>query len=258
MLLAIDIGNSHIVCGIFEQGQLMANWRLASNHTQTSDEYGTMLHSLLFFRDVAPNRITGCIMSSVVPPLTAVFETLVHDFFQLTPIVVTFKSPHGLTLRYDHPDEIGSDRIVNAVAAFNHYQRSLIVVDFGTATTFCTISQSGEYLGGAIAPGLKTAADSLHLKTAKLPKVDLITPPSFIGRNTVSSMQSGLMFGYAGLVDAIVTGIQGEIPEPAFVVATGGLSPAIVKISKTIQEVRPNLTLEGLAILYSRQPPSCG
>ncbi len=258
MLLAIDIGNSHIVCGIFDQNKLIANWRLASSHTQTSDEYGTMLRSLLFFRNLTPEHISGCIMSSVVPPLTAVFESLVQSFFNMTPIVVTSQSPHGLTLRYDNPEEIGSDRLVNALAAFTHYQRSLIVVDFGTATTFCTISQSGEYLGGAIAPGLKSAADSLHIKTAKLPKVDLVTPPSVIGKNTVSSMQSGLMYGYAGLVDAIVNGIQREIPEPALVIATGGLSQSIVKISKTIQEVRPNLTLEGLAILFSRQSQVCG
>lgn len=258
MLLAIDIGNSHIVCGIFDQNRLIANWRLASSHTQTSDEYGTMLRSLLFFRNLTPEHISGCIMSSVVPPLTTVFESLVHAFFNLTPIVVTSKSPHGLTLRYDNPEEIGSDRLVNAIAAFTHYQRSLIVVDFGTATTFCTISRSGEYLGGAIAPGLKSAADSLHIKTAKLPEVDLVTPQSVIGKDTVSSMQSGLMYGYAGLVDAIVGGIQREVPEQAFVVATGGLSQSIVKISKTIQEVRPNLTLEGLAILYSRHAGFCG
>ncbi|MGD9850020.1 MAG: type III pantothenate kinase [Nitrospirales bacterium] len=258
MLLAIDIGNSHIVCGIFEHNRLIADWRLASSHTQTSDEYGTMLRSLLFFRNLTPENISGCIMSSVVPPLTPVFEALVHSFFHMTPIVVTTKSPHGLTLRYDNPEEIGSDRLVNAIAAFTYYQRSLIVVDFGTATTFCTISPKGEYLGGAIAPGLKSAADSLHLKTAKLPKVDLVTPSSVIGKDTVSSMQSGLMFGYAGLVDAIVTGIQREVHEPAFVVATGGLSPSIVKISKTIQEVRPHLTLEGLAILYSRHSEVCG
>ncbi|MCA9462442.1 MAG: type III pantothenate kinase [Nitrospira sp.] len=258
MLLAIDIGNSHIVCGIFDQGQLIANWRLASNHTQTSDEYGTILHSLLFFKNLSPDNVTGCIISSVVPPLTTVFESLVQSFFNCTPFIVTSKSPHGLKLQYDNPEEIGSDRIVNAVAAINQYQQSLIIVDFGTATTFCTISQAGVYLGGVIAPGLKSAADSLHLKTAKLPKVDLITPSSVIGKNTVTSMQSGLMFGYAGLVDAIVTGIQQEISEPAFVIATGGLSQAIVKISKTIQEVRPNLTLEGLAILHSRHLQSCG
>ncbi|MGE0472407.1 MAG: type III pantothenate kinase [Nitrospirales bacterium] len=258
MLLAIDIGNTHIVCGIFDQNRLIANWRLASSHTQTSDEYGTMLRSLLFFQNLTPENISGCIMSSVVPPLTTVFESLVHSFFNMTPIVVSSKSPLGLTLLYDNPEEIGSDRLVNAIAAFTHYQRSLIVVDFGTATTFCTISQTGEYLGGAIAPGLKSAADSLHIKTAKLPKVDLVTPPSVIGKDTVSSMQSGLMYGYAGLVDAIVNGIQQEIPGPAFVVATGGLSQSIVRISKTIQEVRPNLTLEGLAILYSRHLQACG
>ena len=258
MLLAIDIGNSHIVCGVFQEGTLIANWRLASNHTQTPDEYGTMLQSLLFFRNLTPDNISGCIMSSVVPPLTPVFESLVYSFFKLTPIVVTSQSPHGLTLRYNNPEEIGSDRIVNAVAAFNYYQRPLIIVDFGTATTFCAISQTGEYLGGVIAPGLKSAADSLHIKTAKLPKVDLVTPPAIIGKDTVSSMQSGLMFGYAGLVDAIVNGIQSEMQKPAYVVATGGLSQAIVKISKTIQEVNPNLTLEGLAILYTRHSKSCG
>lgn len=258
MLLAIDIGNSHIVCGIFQDGQLLADWRMATNHTQTPDEYGAMLRSFLFFKNLNPQKLSGCIISSVVPPLTTVFETLNHSIFQLTPLIVTPQSPHGLILRNDNPEEIGADRLVNATAAFAHYRTDLILVDLGTATTFCVISRKGEYLGGAIAPGLKSAADSLHQKTAKLPKVDLIIPPSVIGKNTVASMQSGLMYGYAGLVDAMVNRIQNERGEKSLVVATGGLAKAIAPISSTIQDVRPNLTLEGLELLYQRTSKSCG
>jgi type III pantothenate kinase len=258
MLLAIDIGNSQIVCGIFEQNHLIADWRLATSQTQTTDEYGTMIHALLYFRKLDPDHLSGCILSSVVPPLTHIFEHMAKSFFNLTPVIVTAASPLGLQLKYENPEEIGTDRLVNASAAYALYQRSLIIVDFGTATTFCTISERGEYLGGAIAPGLKSAADSLHSKTAKLPKVDLVIPPKVIGRNTVTSMQSGLLYGYAGLVDSLVRCIQKEIADPAFVIATGGLAGAIVPISSTIQEVRKHLTLEGLAMLYQRLSHSCG
>lgn len=258
MLLAIDIGNSQIVCGVFKKNTLIADWRLSTNHTKTPDEYDMTIRSLLKIHKVDLAKVHGCIMTSVVPPLTHAFETLLQSLFGQAPIIVTTSCPHGLTLRYDNPEEIGTDRLVNAAAAFAHYQRGLIIVDFGTATTFCTVTQQGEYLGGAIAPGLKIAAESLHLKTAKLPKVDLAIPASVIGRDTVTSMQSGIMFGYAGLVDAIVKRIQKDIDQTTYVIATGGLASTIIPISQTIQEVRSNLTLEGLVLIYSRMKSSCG
>jgi len=258
MLLAVDIGNSQIVCGVLQQETIIAQWRLSTDHIKTADEYDMALRSLLAIHHVDLTNIHGCIMTSVVPPLTHAFEILLHTLVGQAPLIATASCPHGLSLRYDNPEEIGTDRLVNAAAAFSRYQRGLIIVDFGTATTFCTITQQGEYLGGAIAPGLKGAADSLHLKTAKLPKVDLAIPPSVIGSDTASSMQSGIMFGYAGLVDAIVTRIQQEMDQPAYVLATGGLAAIITPISKTILEVRPHLTLEGLALLYSRMTSACG
>ncbi|MCA9472198.1 MAG: type III pantothenate kinase [Nitrospirales bacterium] len=252
MLLAIDIGNTHIVGGIFENDHLRASWRLATDHTKTSDEYGILSLALLNSHRIAQSNITGCIISSVVPPLTIVFETMVQTYFGQHALVVNSQSPLGLTLRYQHPEEIGTDRLVNAAAAFARFKKGLIIVDFGTATTFCTITASGEYLGGAIAPGLKSAADSFHERTAQLPSVDLILPPSVIGTNTISSMQSGLVFGYAGLVDGLVTRIQTEIAQPMHVIATGGLANIIQDISRTIDEIRPHLTLEGLELLYRR------
>jgi len=258
MFLAIDIGNSQIVCGVYQNNTLIADWRLSTDHTKTADEFDMTLRALLTIHNVDPTKIHGSIMTSVVPPLTHTFETLLTLLVGQRPLIITASCPHGLSLRYDNPEEIGTDRLVNAAAGYSHYQRGLIIVDFGTATTFCTITQQGEYLGGAIAPGLKMAADSLHLKTAKLPKVDLVVPSSVIGRDTATSMQSGIMFGYAGLVDAIVKRIQQDSGEPHYVVATGGLASTIHPISSTIQEVRPNLTLEGLALLYGRMAPSCG
>ena len=258
MLLAIDIGNSQIACGVLRENNLIADWRLATDHTKTPDEYDIILRSLLNIHKIELSSIHGCIISSVVPPLTKSFEVLLHAFIGKSPHIVTSSCPLGLTLRYDNPEEIGTDRLVNAAAAYAHYQQGLIIVDFGTATTFCTITQQGEYLGGAIAPGLKSAADSLHLKTAKLPKVDLAIPDRIIGRDTATSMQSGIMFGYAGLVDAIVKRIQQDIQQSLFVIATGGLASTISPISETIQEVRPHLTVEGLALIYSRMNPPCG
>ena len=258
MLLAIDIGNSQIVCGVFQEKTLISHWRLSTDPSKTPDEYSIILRSLLQFNNVRPEDILGCIVSSVVPPLTHVFDMLAQSLLGRQPLVVTSACPHGLTLRYDNPEEIGTDRLVNAAAAFAFYQRYLIIVDFGTATTFCTITQQGEYLGGAIAPGLKSAADTLHVKTAKLPKVDLAIPKSVIGRDTSTSMQAGIMYGYSGLVDEIVRRIQHEIGQSTLVIATGGLAQTIVPISHTIQEVRPHLTLEGLSLLYERMTSSCG
>ncbi len=258
MLLAIDIGNSQIVCGVFQDTILISHWRLSTDHTKTPDEYSIVLRSLLQFHKILPEDILGCIVTSVVPPLTHIFDMLAQSLFGQQPLIVTSACPHGLILRYSNPEEIGTDRLVNAAAAFARYRRYLIIVDFGTATTFCIVTQQGEYLGGTIAPGLKSAADTLHTKTAKLPKVDLVIPASVVGKDTTSSMQAGIMYGYAGLVDEIVRRIQQEIGESPLVIATGGLAQTIVPISHTIQEVRPNLTLEGLKLLYDRMNHSCG
>ncbi|WNM56993.1 type III pantothenate kinase [Candidatus Nitrospira allomarina] len=258
MLLAIDIGNSQIVCGVFQDSTLISHWRLSTDNSKTPDEYSIIFRSLLQFHKILPEDILGCIVTSVVPPLTHIFDMLAQSLFGQSPLIVTSACPHGLILQYNNPEEIGTDRLVNAAAAFARYKRYLIIVDFGTATTFCIVTQQAEYLGGTIAPGLKSAADTLHTKTAKLPKVDLVIPASVIGKDTTSSMQAGIMYGYAGLVDEIVRRIQQEIGESPLVIATGGLAQTIVPISHTIQEVRPNLTLEGLKLLYDRMNPSCG
>lgn len=258
MLLAIDLGNSHIVSGVFEGRHLVAVWRLSTDQTKTPDEYGVLYTSLMAAHRLQPDVISGCILSSVVPPLTLTFENMVESFFHQRPEVVSSDFPFDLTLCYDNPAEIGTDRLVNAAAGFERFHCCLIIVDFGTATTVCTITEKGEYLGGAIAPGLKSAGDSLHLQTAKLPMVDLVQPKMVIGTNTVTSMQSGLIYGYAGLVDELVTKIQYEIGKEAFVLATGGLASVIAPISRTIREVRPNLTLEGLELLHRRIQKRCG
>ena len=258
MLLTIDIGNSHIVSGVFEGQQLRGMGRLSTDKTRTTDEWGTLHTSLLANYNVQPNNISGCIISSVVPLITPTIESMVESVFHQHPLVVSASFPHGLTLRYNHPEEIGPDRIVNAAAAFEKYRDNVIIVDFGTATSFCVVTKHGEFLGGAIALGLKSSADSLHLQTAKLPLVDLVPPKTVIGTTTVSSMQSGLIFGHAGLVDELVTKIQQEIEEKTVVIATGGLASVIAPISRTIQEIKPNLTLEGLELLYRRLHPACG
>ena len=256
MLLAIDIGNSHITWGVFEGKSLVGSWRLATETTKTADEYGILLVSLMNTQNIHPRAIVGTIISSVVPSATHIFAELVEKFFHHSPLLVTADFPFGLTLDYPAPQEIGTDRLVNAASAYSQYQTGLVIVDFGTATTFCTVTQSGSYLGGAIAPGLKSAANSLHHLTAKLPSVDLVTPQHVIGTDTVSSMQSGLIFGYGGLVDELVTRIQQEVGHPLLVVATGGLASIIAPISRTIQEIRPFLTLEGLQLLFQRKQHS--
>ncbi|MEK6619277.1 MAG: type III pantothenate kinase [Nitrospirota bacterium] len=252
MLLAIDIGNSTIVWGVFENQTLKGHWRLASVSSKTSDEYGVLFQSLLRAASFEPDLVTGVILSSVVPSLTPTFEQMAEAYFHRRVLVVSPDLDTGLRLCYTNPRELGSDRLVNAAAAYNRYKAALIIIDLGTATTFCAITQSGEYLGGVIAPGLGIAADALVSRTAQLPKVDLVAPKTVIGRDTVSSIQAGLIFGYTGLVDEIVSRMQAELGQPAMVIATGGLASFIAPESRTIREVRPFLTLEGLELLYRR------
>ncbi len=253
MLLTIDIGNTQIVSGVFDGQTLQSSWRLSTEHTKTADEYGIVFASLIRESGIQAKEVHGTIISSVVPPLTPTIESMIETFFQHSPLIVSPDFPFGLTLDYANPQEIGTDRLVNAAAAFASYRTHLIIVDFGTATTFCTVTKDGRYLGGAIAPGIKSAAEALHHHTAKLPNVELTRPKSVIGTDTTSSIQSGLIFGYAGLVDAIVNRIEQEIGRSTKVVATGGLASILAPVSKTIQEIRPSLTLEGLELLYRRQ-----
>ena len=252
MLLTIDIGNSQIAFGVFEQDTLRVSWRLATSATKTADEYGSIFISLMREYNIHPKDLDGTIISSVVPPVTPIIEQVIETYFHHCPLLVTADYPFGLTLQYANPHEIGTDRLVNAAAAYARFQASLIIVDFGTATTFCTVTSDGRYLGGAIAPGLKSSASVLHAHTAKLPNVELVRPKSVIGTDTATSIQSGLIFGYCGLVDELTTRIQQEMGQTVRVIATGGLAAVLAPITRSIQEIYPYLTLEGLALLYQR------
>lgn len=250
MLLAIDIGNTNIVWGLFRDGTLVAHWRIATDAKKTSDEYGVLFLSLLAHSGQLATQISGAIVSSVVPALTGSFETMIGAYFHRRPLLVSSETQTGLTLKYANPKEIGSDRIVNAAAAYHKHHRDLIVVDFGTATTFCVITKSGEYLGGVIAPGLGISAEALFTRAAKLSKVELARPKSVIGADTASSIQAGLLYGYAGLVDSLIQRIEGELGQSTYVIATGGLATTIAPETQSIQAVEPFLTLEGLDLLY--------
>ena len=250
MLLAIDIGNTNVVLGVFDQEKLVENWRVGTNTQITPDEYAMIFKDLFGFVGLEFKQITGVIISTVVPPLLPVMIEMSNKYFRLEPMVVTHEIKTGITMRYDNPKEVGADRIVNAAAAYKLYGGPIIIVDFGTATTFCAVTKSGEYLGGAITPGVKISAEALFQRASKLPRVELTKPPKVIGADTISAMQSGIIYGYAGLVDGIVERMKKELSMEAKVVATGGLAELVSPETKTIQEIKPHLTLEGLRLLY--------
>ncbi len=252
MLLVIDIGNSNTVLGLFSGSALVKNWRIATDKTRTEDEYAVLIDRLFGMSQVSFKDVGDVIIACVVPPLLNVFVSLCHTYLDKKPYVVGPGIKTGMPIHYDNPKEVGADRIVNAVGAYEKYHRSLIVVDFGTATTFDYISSRGEYLGGAIAPGVAISAEALFQRASKLPRVDLARPPQVIAKNTVGSMQSGIIYGYVGLVDGIVARMKKEADETSLVVATGGLASLIAADSKTIDEVEPMLTLDGLRIIYLR------
>ncbi len=250
MLLAIDIGNTNVVLGVFEGKRLVENWRVGTKTQITPDEYAMILKDLFNFGGLEFKRIDGVIISTVVPPLLPVMTEMSKKYFHIEPMVVTHEIRSGIRIRYDNPKEIGADRIVNAAAAYNLYGGPVIIVDFGTATTFCAVTQEGEYLGGAISPGIKISAEALFQRAAKLPRVELTKPRSVIGTDTISAMQAGIIYGYAGLVDGIVERMKKEFSTEAKVVATGGLAELVSPETKSIQEIKPHLTLEGLRLLY--------
>ena len=234
MILVIDVGNTNTVLGIFKGKELLVEWRLSTDSNKTADEYGIQVMQLFYQRNLKIEQIKGVIISSVVPNIMYSLEHMIRKYFKMTPMVVGPGVKTGINVKYDNPKEVGADRIVNAVSAHEIYKRSLILIDFGTATTFCAISKDANYLGGTICPGIKIASEALFERAAKLPRIELIKPETVICKNTVSSMQAGIIYGYIGQVDYIVNKMKSEMvdmgEEEPFVVATGGLSKLISKI----------------------------
>jgi type III pantothenate kinase len=250
MLLAIDVGNTNIVLGVFEGETLHATWNIATDLHKTADEYAVLLLNLLPINGLSLSDIDDAVVSCVVPPLEPVLEELCSQYIGTSPLLVRAGVKTGVRIGIENPREVGADRVVNAAAAHRLYGGPLIVIDFGTATTLDAVSDEGEYLGGAIAPGINIAAEALFQRASKLPRIELIPPEKAIGRNTVTAMQSGVIFGYVGLVESLVARIRQELGGKVKVVATGGLANVIAKETKVIDEVNPNLTLIGLRFIH--------
>jgi len=252
MLLAFDVGNTTIAIGLFRGRQLVKSWKIETDTDKTSDEYGVLLLNLMQACALGAGEISGAIISSVVPPLTPVIEEVCGTCFGTAPMVVGPGLKTGMPILYETPLEVGADRITASVAAFEKHGGPLIVLDFGTATTFDAVSAKGEYLGGAISPGVRISAEALYLKTAKLPRIEIRKPKKAIGRTTVASMQSGLYFGYIGMVTRMIEEIRKELGAEARVVATGGFGGQLAAEIPAIEAYEPDLVLEGLRIIYDR------
>jgi type III pantothenate kinase len=252
MIFVVDVGNTNIVLGVYQGSLLLHHWRLSTNRSATADEYGIMIHNLFHISGIRVEDIEGVIISSVVPPLMFTLEQLSTKYLKKTPLIVGPGIKTGLNIRIENPREMGADRIVNAVAGIELYGTPLIIVDFGTATTFDYIDDSGHLLGCAIAPGIGISMEALYQHAAKLPRIELVRPKTTVGRNTVTSMQAGIVFGFAGQADGIVERMREEFASTPTVVATGGLAELISCESKTIQIVNPLLTIQGLQIIYAR------
>lgn len=257
MILLVDAGNTNIVLGVHDGNEYIASWRISTDAKKTSDEYSIQVMELFHLSGIDHKKIDGVIVSSVVPNIMHSLENMLRKCFCHEPIIVGPGIKTGINIKYDNPKEVGADRIVNAVAAHEIYKKPVIIIDFGTATTFCAVKANGDYLGGCICPGIRISSDALFERAAKLPRVELEVPKNIICKNTISSMQSGILFGYIGQVEYIVKKMKQEmkksnLTEEPFVIATGGLANLIAKETDSIDKVDSELTLEGLKILYEK------
>lgn len=257
MILVVDVGNTNIVMGVYKDKERVAGWRLSTDAKRTADEYGASVIQLFLHNELSIAEVEGVIISSVVPNLMYSLEHMIKKYFKLEPLIIGPGIKTGINIKVENPREVGADRIVNAVAAHEAYRNSaIIIIDFGTATTFCAIRQNGDYLGGAICPGIKISSEALFERAAKLPRIELVKPNSVIGRNTVASMQSGIVYGYVGQVEYIVSKMKKELEQLGetniLVIATGGLANLISMEAKSINKIDPYLTLEGLRLIYEK------
>ncbi len=252
MIFVIDVGNTNTVIGVYEDDVLKYHWRVETNRNKTDDEYGMIIKSLLQHEGLSFDQFGGIIISSVVPPIMFALEGMCKKYFGVKPLVVGPGIKTGLDIKYENPREVGADRIVNAVAGLHEYGSPLIIVDFGTATTYCYINEDKQYMGGAIAPGINISTEALYTRASKLPRIEITRPDSIIGKNTVAAMQSGILYGYVGQVEGIVSRIKAQSKIEPIVIATGGLATLIANESTAIDVVEPFLTLKGLQLIYKR------
>lgn len=252
LIFVFDVGNTNIVLGVYDQEVLKHHWRVETNRHRTEDEFGMIIKNLFDHVQLSFSDIDGIIISSVVPPIMFSLERMCQKYFHIKPLVVGPGIKTGLDIKYENPREVGADRIVNAVAAIHEYGSPLIIVDFGTATTYCYINDHHQYMGGAIAPGIGISTEALYSRAAKLPRIEISRPDDVIGKNTVSAMQAGILYGYVGQVEGIVKRMKDKSAVPAKVIATGGLANLIAQESNVIDVVDPFLTLKGLQLIYKR------
>ena len=252
MLLTMDIGNTNVKTALFDGDSMVSYWRVSTNRTMTSDEYGMLLLNLFHHKGLEPTLVTGIVISSVVPTINYTIEHMCLTYFGVTPMFVMPGIKTGIHIKYDNPRELGSDRIANAVASYELYGGPCIFIDFGTATSFGVVSEKGEFLGGAICPGLKVTADAIVDRTAKLPRFELIKPPSVIGKNTVTNLQSGILYGHIGLVKYLIGRMKEELQQDCRVIATGGMAVLIREDAPEIDVLDGLLTLKGLRLIYQK------
>jgi len=252
MIFVFDVGNTNIVLGLYENDELKHHWRIHTSREKTEDEYGMLILDLFRHVNIHKEQIEGIIISSVVPPIMFALERMCVKYFNQRPLVVGPGIKTGLNIKYENPREVGADRIVNAVAAIDEYGAPLIIVDFGTATTYCYINENKQYMGGAIAPGINISTEALYTKAAKLPRIEIAKPEGVIGKNTVNAMQAGILYGYVGQVEGIVKRMKEQSEVEPKVIATGGLANLIAAESNVIDHVDPFLTLKGLLLIYDK------